>query len=240
MQVRLINSTYNVEKLMIYTKSTRLTLGKDTEAKINAMTQEEVDAELEYMANTIPSSWEFCDFTFEVLGVSRAFTHQMVRTRQASYAQQTQRMLNMEKFDYVSSDVILGNELYKEIYDSSMAFTQTQYDNLIYHGCPAEDARGILPTNICTNIIAKYNLRTFSELAKSRTGGRTQSEYVKVMNAMVDEVLKVHPWADKFLFPKGRDAFVELEKMANELKKTNMELGVKCLKQIDILRKECK
>lgn len=225
---------------MIYTKSTRLTLGKDTEAKINAMTKEEVDAELEYMANTIPSSWEFCDFTFEVLGVSRAFTHQMVRTRQASYAQQTQRMLNMEEFEYVTSNKIKEDANWKAIYDDCMEYIQGSYDQLIDSNCPAEDARGILPTNICTNIIAKYNLRTFSELAKSRTGGRTQNEYVKVMNAMVDEVLKVHPWAQKFLFPKGRDAFVELEKMANKMKETDMELGVKCLKQIDILRKECR
>ena len=53
------------------------------------------------MANTIPSSWEFVDYTFLVTGVSRAYTHQQVRTRAASYAQQTMRVLNMGEFDYI-------------------------------------------------------------------------------------------------------------------------------------------
>lgn len=240
MKVRLISYTPDAVDLLLYTKATRLTMGKDTQEKIKAMSEEEKMEELDYMANTIPSSWEMVDYIFEVTGVSRAFTHQMVRTRQASYAQQTQRMLEMEDFEYVTSNKIKEDDDWDNIYNIAMAKIQEEYDVLIGCGCPPEDARGILPTNICTNIIAKYNLRTFSELAKSRTGGRTQNEYVQVMNAMVDEVLKVHPWADKFLFPKGRDAFKDLEEMANKLKETDKELGIKCLKQIDILRKECK
>ena len=53
--------------------------------------------EIEYMANTVPSSWEFCDYSFMITGVTRAFTHQLVRTRTASYAQQAMRVLTEEE-----------------------------------------------------------------------------------------------------------------------------------------------
>ena len=68
--------------------------------------------------------------------------------------------------------------------------------------CFIEDARGILPTNIYTNIVAKFNLRTLHEMAKSRLSPRAQGEYREVFTMMVAEVVKEHPWAKPFLTPK--------------------------------------
>ena len=45
---------------------------------------------------------EHAVFTFEVKGVSRALTHQLVRHRIASYSQQSQRYVNMGKYEYVT------------------------------------------------------------------------------------------------------------------------------------------
>jgi thymidylate synthase ThyX len=109
---------------------------------------------------------------------------------------------------------------------------------LIELGLPAEDARGLLPTNISTNIVAKFNLRAFVDLAKSRTGGRTQSEYQKVMNAMVDAVLAVHPWAEKFLFQQGRDYFAEIEAFAEKEYGGDLLKKGALLKIVDKMRKE--
>ena len=97
MEVRLINYTKDAVDTLLYTKSTRLELGKETENKIKAMSEEEKMAELDYMSKTVPSSWEFVDYIFEIRGVSRAFTHQFVRTRTGSYAQQTMRMLILSR-----------------------------------------------------------------------------------------------------------------------------------------------
>ena len=75
------------------------------------------------------------------------------------------------------------------------------------------------------------------DLAKSRTGGRTQGEYQKVMNAMVDEVLKVHPWAEKFLFQAGRDYFAEIEAFAQEEYGGDLLKKGRLLKIVDKMRK---
>lgn len=238
MKVTLINHTQEADVLLLFTKATRLTLSPGLLDEIRAKSEEQKMTELEYMANTIPSSWEFVDYVFLVEGVSRAYTHQQVRTRAASYAQQTMRVLEMGEFDYVYTDRNLADPEAKAIIDACNAVIKRAYNDLIRIGQPAEDARGILPTNIATNIVCKFNLRTFVDLAKSRTGGRTQSEYQKVVNAMVDEVLAVHPWAEKFLFQQGRDYFAEIEAFAEREYGGNLLKKGELLKIVDKMRKE--
>lgn len=240
MQVNLIKYTDGAEDQLIYTKATRLTLGEETRRSIECMTEEQKAEELRYMATTIPSSWEFVDYTFEILGVSRAFTHQFVRTRTGSYAQQTMRMLNVEKFSYVSGPTIKTDAISQRIYDECMGEIQDAYEALIERGASIEDARGVLPTNICTNIIAKFSLRTLAELAKSRTGGRTQGEYQAVVHGMIAAVIDVHPWAKDFLFPDIASQVKSLEIMLDELlakKAITAESRTKALKTFDILKR---
>lgn len=237
MKVSLISTTPEAKELLIFTKSTRLTMSPGLMDEIRAWPEEKKLAELEYMANTIPSSWEFVDYVFLIEGVSRAFTHQFVRSRNASYAQQTMRVLNMGEYDYVHTDRVKSDMRARSIVDIVNENIRLGYNQLIELGLPAEDARGILPTNISTNIVAKFNLRSFVDLAKSRTGGRTQNEYQKVVNAMADEVLAVHPWAEKFLFQQGRDYFAEIEKFAEEEYGGDLLKKGRLLKIVDKMRK---
>ena len=237
MKVSLISTTPEARELLIFTKSTRLTMSPGLMDEIRGWPEEKKLAELEYMANTIPSSWEFVDYVFLIEGVSRAFTHQFVRSRQGSYAQQTMRVLNMGEYDYVYTDRVRNDIRARGLVDIANENIRLAYNELIKLGLPAEDARGILPTNISTNIVAKFNLRAFVDLAKSRTGGRTQGEYQKVMNAMVDEVLAVHPWAEKFLFQAGRDYFAEIEKFAEEEYGGDLLKKGRLLKIVDKMRK---
>jgi flavin-dependent thymidylate synthase len=240
MKVTLISTTPEARELLIFTKSTRLTMSPGLMDEIRAWPEEKKLAELDYMANTIPSSWEFVDYVFMIEGVSRAFTHQFVRSRNGSYAQQTMRVLNMGEYDYVMTDRVNNDIQARGIVDIVNENIRLGYNKLIELGLPAEDARGILPTNISTNIVAKFNLRSFVDLAKSRTGGRTQNEYQKVMNSMCDEVLRVHPWAEKFLFQEGRDYFAEIEKFAEEEYGGDLLKKGRLLKIVDKMRKEAK
>jgi len=73
------------------------------------------------------------------------------------------------------------------------------YQRMLKLGVNPQDARGILPTNICTSIVAKFNLRTLSEMARLRLCTRTQGEYQDVFRAMRNAVIAVHPWAEPFL-----------------------------------------
>ena len=200
MKVKLVECTPNAKDLLIFTKNTRLLNVEDAYDEIKDWPEEKKQEELDYMLQTIKSSWEFIDYVFEIRDVTRAFTHQFVRTRTGSYAQQSQRTVDMEGFGYYTPPRISENEIAKAIYDECMQKINEYYHDL-REIVPAEDARGVLPTNIHTNIVAKFNLRTLHETAKSRLSPRAQGEYQQVFKLMVDEVVKVHPWAEPFLTP---------------------------------------
>ena len=238
MKVSLINYTTDAVDLLIFTKQTRLNLSPGLLDEIRAWPAAKKMEELAYMARTIPSSWEFVDYTFLIEGVSRAFTHQFVRSRSGSYAQQSMRVTNVGDFDYIYTKRNRESEDAAYEIQHVLGWIKHAYKELIRRGQPIEDARGILPTNIATNIVAKFNLRAFSDLARSRSGGRTQSEYRDVMTAMVDAVLKVHPWAEQFLFPAGRNYFNEIEAFAAREFADNFAKRSELLKIVDGMRKE--
>lgn len=239
MEVKLISVTPDAMDLLIFTKRTRLEMDPKGLDAVRALSTEEKLAELAYMANTIPSSWEFVDYTFLVTGVSRAYTHQQVRTRSASYAQQTMRVLDMSKgYEYVHTDRNKADPRAMAIIADTNNFIRESYEGLINLGQPVEDARGILPTNIATNIVCKFTLRTMAELARSRSGGRTQGEYQKIVLAMIEQVLAVHPWAEKFFAPKGRDYFADIEAFAEKKFGGDLLAKGELLKIVDKMRKE--
>ena len=74
--------------LLIFTKATRLEMRPELYDVIHGWSKQRTMEELEYMAKTIRSSWEFVDLTFLVSGITRACAQQMTRTRTASLPDQ--------------------------------------------------------------------------------------------------------------------------------------------------------
>ena len=187
-------------RLLAYTKNTRLEQGLETRAQFSTMTEEKLKEELDYISKTLRSSWEMIDYVFEIRGVSRAFTHQLVRTRTGSYAQQAQRVVDMGSFDTVIPDTI-NDANKRHVWEKCMDAISESYRTLQAMGVPNQDCRGVLPTNVQTNIIAKFNLRTMADLIGKRKNLRAQGEYADVARAMEAAILAVHPWAEPFLNP---------------------------------------
>lgn len=247
MEVKLIDYTgagspdpaRHAANVLVFTKGTRLNMVPGLMAEIEAKPWSEIEHELEYMANTIPSSWEFVSYTFLINGVTRAFTHQFVRTRTGSYAQQTMRVLDVDGWDYLTGPTISddpASDAYAH-YHGTMSHIAEAYNELIKNGAKIEDARGILPTNILTNIVAKFDLRTFSDTQRKRASSRTQGEYRDVMEAMRAEVLRVHPWASMFLERTFDKAAAELEiAILNDDLSLTQARKIELIKLIDQMR----
>ena len=199
MKVSLLNHTPHALETLLLTKSTRLKMSSSSLEEVIAWPEEKKRAELKYMLGTIQSSWEFVDFIFLIEGVSRAFTHQLVRHRVGtSFAQQSQRTVDMSEFDYVTPSGIDDN-IKMSLYDDTMEYINVSYKDMVDSGAKPEDARGILPTNICTNIIFKANLRTLHNMCGERLCVKAQGEFQQVVKALRDEVLKVCSWAEPML-----------------------------------------
>jgi thymidylate synthase ThyX len=190
-KVKLINYTPDALELLLYTKNTRLQ-GAQSLEEIKAWSYEHKLVELSYMRDTIQSSWEFATYVFEITEVTRAFTHQLVRTRTGSYAQQSQRTVDVREMGYESTgDRILDSH--------GIETAIALYGEAIDNGIPVQDARGALPINMHTEIIAQFNLRTLHNMAETRLCTRTQGEYQEVFKMMKAEVVKVNPWAEEFI-----------------------------------------
>ena len=187
--------------LLAYTKNTRLEQGEDGFAKFLAMSEEELKPELEYIAGTLRSSWEFIDFPFQIIGVTRAFTHQFVRTRTASYAQQAQRVVDLSGAAVLMPDTVANNPKARAAWEQAQVTIMAAYSEMQEAGIPNQDCRGIVPTNILTNITAKINLRTLADIVGKRQNLRAQGEYADVVRGMVKCVLEVMPWVEPFLYP---------------------------------------
>lgn len=200
MKVTLINYTPNALDTLIFTKNTRLSMHAGLMEEIAAWPLEKKMAEIEYMRNTIASSWEFIDFIFMIEGVSRAFTHQLVRHRVGvAFAQQSQRTVDMTGFEYITGPSIKKGSVNEAVYDYAMSGISDAYQSLVLAGIAPQDARGILPTNISTNICFKANLRTLSDMAQTRLCTKSQGEFQNVFRAIREEVLRIYPWTDGFI-----------------------------------------
>jgi flavin-dependent thymidylate synthase len=200
MKVTLINYTQDALETLIFTKSTRLRPSARLFDEIKQWPLEKKMAEWKYMQNTIKSSWEFVDYMFLIEGVTRAFTHQLVRHRVGtSFAQQAQRVVDMSDFEYVSTGNIEGDVPRQMAYDLTMGKINNGYQELIQLGANPQDARGVLPTNICTNINFKANLRTLNGMCGERLCVKAQGEFQNVMREIRRVVTEVHPWAEPAL-----------------------------------------
>lgn len=195
MKVTLISHTPDALNMLLRTKNTRLSNVDDPANWSPEKRQEHLD----YMRDTIKSSWEFVDYIFEIEGVTRAFTHQLVRTRTGSYAQQAMRVVDARAQPVELPPSIAENDVWHELWDAGVRESMDAYGALIDAGAPAQDARGVLPTHITTAITAKFNLRTLHEMAKLRLCTRTQGEYQDVFREIRAAVAAVHPWAAEFI-----------------------------------------
>jgi flavin-dependent thymidylate synthase len=221
--------------VLVFTKSTRLEMSPGLMEAIERKTDREMEEELNYISNTLPSSWEMVDYTFLIEGVTRAFTHQLVRTRTGSYAQQAMRILKAKGWAYATGPTILDNPSLKAAYDAGMEEIDARYQFLIEGGAKAEDARGILPTNFLTNIVAKFNLRTLADTIRKRSSGRVQDEYRAVVEGLKSEAIRVHPWADSFLNKSSDKIALELQAMIREAFPEDADY-LKAVKLLDQLR----
>lgn len=244
-KITLINVTKDAIDMLILAKSTRLEMTPDLLTEISNKPYQDKVKEIEYIANTIPASWEFVDFIFLIQNVTRAFTHQFVRGRHASYAQQTMRVLNVEGFEVAAGPSITDDRIQlsetvhtttrKEIYEEAVDQIRDAYECLIADGATIEDARGILPTNILTNILVKMNLRTFTDTVRKRSSSRVQGEYREVIEQMKTAAISQLPWVKFFVDRTFDKAAAELDAMIQSSLESK-EDRIKMIKLLDQMR----
>jgi len=142
---------------------------------------------------------EFADFHFEIAGVTRALTHQLVRKRMASYAQRSQRYVDEQGFGYTTPKTIWMNKEAEELYDGLMENITNTYATLLALGVPKEDARYVLPNAAHTIIHAKFNFRSLMDFYNQRSCERSQWEIRALARLLKVEVANISPFLANYL-----------------------------------------
>lgn len=223
--------------ILIFAKNTRVKMSPNGFDEIDDWPEAKRQEELAYIAKTIPGSWEFVHLTFMVQDVTRGFTHQFVRTRTASFAQQSQQVNKMEGWQYMTGPTIATVPYRLKQYAAAMKSIDAAYSALIEDGADVDDARGLLPTNVLTNIVASMNLRTFVDIVRTRTSPRNRGEYREVAELMRDVVIEALPWAKLFLDSDADQAGRELDNEIAGLEMYSHEERMVLHKLVDRMRR---
>ena len=139
---------------------------------------------------------EHAVYTFEIRGVSRALTHQLVRHRVASFSQQSQRYVNMDGFGYVIPASISQNPDAFDDDTNLMGRIQDMYEEFVSeegYNIPEEDARYILPNACTSNIVVTMNARELRHFFSLRRCNRAQWEIRQLATIMLEICKEVSP-----------------------------------------------
>lgn len=220
MKVRLLTYTHEPEKyIAAAAKLCYASGGVDT--IMEGLTDEKVDSFINMLSSVgHESPVEHVSFTFAVEGISRACSHQLVRHRIASYSQQSQRYVPMDKFEYVIPPEIASDEASLAVYEEQMKSAAESYRKLAdlltkkyideisdadgdrkaaeraASKRALEDARFVLPNACTTRIILTMNARTLLHFFRLRCCNRAQWE----IRAVADEMLRQAHEAAPLLF----------------------------------------
>jgi len=127
---------------------------------------------------------EFINFVFLLQGVTRAFTHQLVRTRiGVAYVQESMRFANLRTIRVLATNELPRNELMT--YELAVRHAVSSYRAMVERGISKQAARGLLPTNILTDVYWSVNLRTLQTVMRQRLCCQADTnEWVPILLAM--------------------------------------------------------
>ncbi len=136
---------------------------------------------------------EHASVTFEISGISRACSHQLVRHRIASYSQESQRYVDMSAPEFVMPRTVAEDPAAAAIWQEFMAQVVQTYHRLRELGVPKEDARFVLPNATATRIVVTMNFRALRHFFAVRCDRAAQWEIRELALEMLRQVHALAP-----------------------------------------------
>lgn len=128
---------------------------------------------------------EHATASFRIKGASRAFTHQLVRHRLASFSQQSQRYVNEGEFNYIVPPDIAENPEALKVFREYLETSRKTYNRLRELEIKKEDARFVLPNALESQIVFSANFRELRFIFALRLHKSAQWEIRRVCLEML-------------------------------------------------------
>ncbi|MFN8442099.1 MAG: FAD-dependent thymidylate synthase [Caldilineaceae bacterium] len=128
-------------------------------------------------------------FLFE--GISRTCTHQLVRHRLASFSQESQRYVDLNKGEWqaIVPPVIAGNPEAMQVLSDFWQLAEEKYAQLRDLGIRKEDARFLLPNAAETRIVTTMNFAAWSHFLWLRAVDKAAQWEIRAMGQHVLRML---------------------------------------------------
>jgi flavin-dependent thymidylate synthase len=153
------------------------------------------------LKSKIAAPLEWCQVALLIRGVSRDFTHQMVRQRTATFVQESMRFAvkdNTVAEIPIPLSVSQAGEDMVDHWLKHVKKTAGFYEYMIGNGIPAEDARKALLIGTTTQLHYRTNLRDLINHAGLRLCSQAQAEWKEVWRAIVEAIIGYGPLEDSW------------------------------------------
>jgi thymidylate synthase (FAD) len=117
----------------------------------------------------------FASATFHVSGISRACSHQFVRSKHLEFLQRSQRYCKETEVDFINPINPADGEYVKYVHDHYIS-CRNLYNHLLQQGVKKEDARFVLPEATTTELIVTGNFQAWIDFIKLRADKHAQFE----------------------------------------------------------------
>ena len=123
--------------------------------------------------------------------VDRGISHELVRHRMASFAQESTRYCNYSKSKFGEEITVIKPEFYQEhseeydLWKASMEDSEHHYFQLLNAGSAPQEARSVLPNSLKTEIWMTCNLREWRHVLKLRAVGTTGKPHPQMVEVMM-------------------------------------------------------
>lgn len=131
--------------------------------------------------------------------VDRGISHELVRHRIASFAQESTRYCNYSKEKFGRELTFIKPFFFEEKDErymswlSAMRAAETNYMTLLDLGATPQEARSVLPNSIKTEITITANYREWRNIFKLRTAKPTHPQMREVMCPLLHEIQHLIP-----------------------------------------------
>jgi thymidylate synthase (FAD) len=186
----------NPEFEKVLSKATRATIGID----LYSPDEDTRDWE-EMLRGGLQTALESQVLVFEVSGVSRACTHQIVRTRKAAFHQQSMRAsyYGSGPEQRVPESIWRAPDEVRLVWAAAIEACREAYVTACEANISYQDARYILPEGTTNYIMMEYPLREFINVYAYRGCSMFQWEIVTVMRMAREILVRLYPWLDPYI-----------------------------------------
>lgn len=146
----------------------------------------------------------FVNMVWLLTNVTRNFEQQLTRYRVGTaFVAESLRFSDKRNAEFYVPAHLTENQA--QDFRSACMYSIAKYEDMLYQGAAIQDARGVLPGNICTHMFVSLNLQTLTHIYEQRrccqAQGYVDGEWGVVLEAMKGELEKQSAFGEMLQAP---------------------------------------